>query len=714
MGLLKRWGLGVELQFDAGRATLNMKRTNKTIAVMKRGLKDIGDASDRAARGLGMIGSIIAPIGAAFGLFAVHSSSLASDLEAQTLTMRVLLGSAEKAQLLISKIREEAASTPFAEGDLIEGSKRLLRLSGDNVDANIKLLKLMETMTALDPTKNVTDSVEALLDAASGGGFERLKEFGISFRAEDFAAAGRPGGKAWGVAVVKALQETIDERVGGEDLVGALSRTFGGRISTLKDSMTNIMREVGSVINDEIGPMLEPATEFLKSLAGPAKDGALLVADAFRLMVTKSQPYIDQALGWWEALGGESKAQVFAMALGIGALSAVLTVLGGTAAAMGILAGGAVTLVSALAPLMSGPALTVLLGTAAALSAAAAAGGLFFAMFRERGEEPLDFLIRLGTAARVGVVNGINQMRTAATAFASGFVSQFGGVQGVLEPLRMLGFEVANAFLWAVEALNGRGVDVDLWTQFGVMAGGAVNLVLGFLGMLVEGYLGWIDVFRFGWAFMEARATRGAAFFSGLFQAHIEPRLQRLMDMAAKVGDTFAGWGERARAGAGQLGEVVRFVGGMIATLVGALFGLLLKAVQMAQESAMSLIRQIPGADLLLRGGGLAEDFGTQFLADLDADIATAIGAVDLAAKARAGEAAAAAGPTVNVAAPPVEVAVDVTTCVEMDKEEVARAVGAQKVASSRRQGRPMPSTQRGRVLRGGATVTALEAEEVL
>lgn len=714
MGLLKRWGLGVELLFDANRATVGMKRVRKQIVQMKLGLKQIGEASDRAARGLGMIGSIIAPIGAAFGLFAVHSSSLASDLEAQTLTMRVLLGSAEKASLLISKIREEAASTPFAEGDLIEGSKRLLRLSGKSVDKNMELLKLMETMTALDPTKTVTDSVEALLDAASGGGFERLNEFGISFRAEDFAAAGRPGGKAWGVAVVKALQETIDERVGGEDLVGALSRTFGGRISTLKDSMTNIMREVGAVINDEIGPMLEPATEFLKSLAGPAKDGALLVADAFRLMVTKSQPYIDQALGWWEALGGESKAQVFAMVLGIGALSAVLTVLGGTAAALGILAGGVVTLVSALAPLMSGPALAVLLAVGTALGAAAVAGGLFFAMFRERGEAPLDFLIRLGTAARVGVVNGINQMRTAATAFVTGFVSQFGGVQGVLEPLRMLGFEVANAFLWAIDVLNGRGVDVDLWTQFGLMAGAAVNLVLGFVQLLVEGYLGWIDVFRFGWAFMEARATRGAAFFGGLFREQIEPRMQRLQDLAVKIGDTFANWGARARAGAAPLVEVVRFVGGMIATLVGALFGLMIKSVQAAQEAAMSLIRQIPGADLLLKGRGLAEGFGGDFLRNLDADIATAIGAVDTAAKARAGEAAAAAAPTVNVAAPPVDVAVDVTTCVEIDKEEVARAVGAQKVASSRRQGRPMPSAQRGRVLRGGSTVTALEAEEVL
>lgn len=165
------------------------------------------------------------------------------ELEQQQITFNTLLGDVEKAEGLLGNIREFAASTPFAQGDLIQGSQRLLQHTQDNVDENERLLEVAANMAALQPERTVADAAQALTGAATGR-LRGLRGFGINLSMDDVRAAQRDG-EELGDAAVRAAVESFDELTDGEDLVGALSESFSGRLSTLRDNFRETMRLAG-------------------------------------------------------------------------------------------------------------------------------------------------------------------------------------------------------------------------------------------------------------------------------------------------------------------------------------------------------------------------------------------------------------------------------------------------------------------------------------
>ena len=439
-GLLKKWGLGVELLFDAGRATVSMDKVSMRTAELKGKFNALGGALSGLGGNIASMGAALAPLGIGFGLLVGKGSQLAADLEAQKLTMRVLLGDAAKAEDLIAQIRANAAATPFEEGDLIEGSKRLLRLTGSNVGKNMELLKVMETMAALNPGKSVVDAVEGLLDATSGGGFERLKEFGLSFKAEDFAKLGRPGGTAWADGVGEAIKARMTELTHGEDIVAALSGTFSGRMSTLADGFKGLAREVGEVFNREIGPAIGPFTDRLMAMGPQVRAASEQVARGFRRMAGIMAPVFRQLLGWWDGLGTDGQAALMGLVLGLGALSAVLIPVGGAlggvifgvTAFVGAIASAWEVIVAFAGVVASALAPEVLIPVGLALAAIAGAAALVFAVVRKDGEGPLGVSVRMGKAIAGGLVQAFTDMQTRWAAFSQGFGSTFAGFSGQL------------------------------------------------------------------------------------------------------------------------------------------------------------------------------------------------------------------------------------------------------------------------------------------
>ena len=164
-------------------------------------------------------------------------------LESQSIVFKTILGDADKAADAISRINQYAADTPFAQSDLIDGSKRLLRLTGKNVDKNMELLRLAGKMKALNPDKQFSDAAEAILDAEQLE-FERLKEFGIKLKKSDVKKM-KKRGETLGQAALRGVTEAMDKMTEGRDPVLALSRGFEGRVSTLKDNFSAMMREAG-------------------------------------------------------------------------------------------------------------------------------------------------------------------------------------------------------------------------------------------------------------------------------------------------------------------------------------------------------------------------------------------------------------------------------------------------------------------------------------
>lgn len=207
--------------------------------------------------------ALVAAIGAGLAGGAAYEKLIGSNAQLQSArtTFNVLVGDVRKADQLIGEVRRYAAQTPFSESELIDGSKRLLRLTGQNAEQNLKLLKLAGQMKAISPDKTFADAVEAILDA-QGMEFERLKEFGIKLSSEDVKKS-KKRGETLGDAALRGFEEALTKQTGGRDVVGALATTFEGRVSTIKDRFTESFRRLGepafNVLNKGLG-------EFEKSL----------------------------------------------------------------------------------------------------------------------------------------------------------------------------------------------------------------------------------------------------------------------------------------------------------------------------------------------------------------------------------------------------------------------------------------------------------------
>lgn len=261
----------------AGAAQADGLRATLTSASKLEGAYDrAGSSLGRLRTGVGgLVGQVAslqslvlgaATAGAGKTIFDAMIGSNAK-LEQQTTTFRTMMGDAGKAAEAIRRVRQYAAETPFGEAELIDGSKRLLRLTGDNVDENIRLLKVAGQMKAIAPDKSFSDAIEALLDA-EGNEFERLKEFGIKVKGEDVKKS-KKAGEDLGKAALRGVEAQLTKLTGGRDVVAALSQTFSGKVSTLKDNISNTLSIAGA-----------PAFEVLKlGIDDVSADLAKLQAD---------------------------------------------------------------------------------------------------------------------------------------------------------------------------------------------------------------------------------------------------------------------------------------------------------------------------------------------------------------------------------------------------------------------------------------------------
>ena len=247
---------------DTGRAIANsFDKASREGRQLERTYDSVGRAASRASAMTGsLIGQAMSLKGIAVGIAAggggktIFDAMIGSNatLESQRITFNTMMGDVGKATKLMNQLRGYAASTPFAQGDLIDGSKRLLRLTGENVDQNVKLVKLASQMAAINPDKTISDAAEAILDA-EGLEFERLKEFGLKLKRDDLKKM-KKRGESLGQAALRGVEEALAKQTGGRDVVAALSQSFNGKLSTLKDNFTEMMREAG-----------EPGFEVLKN-----------------------------------------------------------------------------------------------------------------------------------------------------------------------------------------------------------------------------------------------------------------------------------------------------------------------------------------------------------------------------------------------------------------------------------------------------------------
>lgn len=597
MAVGEEWGIGAEFIFNADRGIANVNRAHGAVDGLANGLGRLSQSGVNAAGavartggaareaessfaalrgqitgiagGVGSITAAFAPLGLAFGFAGMQASSLAATLEQNMIGFETFLGSAADARRMVNDIRQEAARTPFGENDLIQASKRMLAITWNNVQMNMRLLKIAETMAAIDPSRTVGDAALALNDALSGGGMARMTEFtGFAMKMEQFSGAGAAGSEAYMDAVEAEIQNRITRLTGGRDLVAALSTTFTGRLSTFRDQIGMVLTEAGGRINERLGVALDGAAARFQTVSPiiiRAVDG---IADSVtRLSGATVGPMLSRLGAFWDSLGAGQQVQLVQVALGIGAMASALVPLGAFAGVAALALSGLGPIVTGLAGLAGAGGIHVL-GAGLAL---AAAGG--WELVEVLGSWIMPAIQQVALAwGEAFSPTGIEGLTTAALAFghvlgaiAAGAIILIGGLGSVFGVMVDTVITTLEPFLASIFMI-GRGIGELLTgteggfaTLLGGVSGliasfvsGAIGLVLGAVEMLVRSFGAIVD------AIPGARAIVGGTDFGAGTLADVRRNL------AADVERTVRGASasmneqrrqERARPVAVDLGE---------------------------------------------------------------------------------------------------------------------------------------------------------------
>ena len=233
----KAFGAVVAGADKAGRAV--KKLHGQTVALGRKGFKEIGAGGKRVAKGMAVgAGIALAAYGGA-ALAAVSLVGTASDFEKFQTILVTTEGSAIKAEQAMAWVQDFAVKTPY---ELDQVTDSFVKLRAYGLDPTQGLLETLgDTSAAMG--KPLMQAVEAVADAVTGEN-ERLKEFGIKASKTGSMityAYTNAAGKSAEIAVKAsnrmAIQQTLmaimNEKFAGS--MGRLSMTWSGMTSNMAD-----------------------------------------------------------------------------------------------------------------------------------------------------------------------------------------------------------------------------------------------------------------------------------------------------------------------------------------------------------------------------------------------------------------------------------------------------------------------------------------------
>ncbi|GAB2539787.1 tape measure protein [Rufibacter soli] len=257
----------------------DVKRTSGSV---ERGTSDMG-------KGFNSLGNIAKGVGvamvAAFSVDALLNIgreiiNTTANFQKMEAVLTNTLGSQSAAQNAMLMIQDIAAKTPFSVEQLSESFVKLAnRGIKPTSDEIIKLGDL-----AASTGKDFDQLTEAMLDALTGE-FERLKEFGVTAKAQGDKVAFTFKGVTTEVqktdSAIKAYVLSLGEAEGVSGAMAGISGTLGGRISNLGDTFTNLFKTIGDgtsgPLNFFVGALadlVEGARKAIASNEQLAKEGA--------------------------------------------------------------------------------------------------------------------------------------------------------------------------------------------------------------------------------------------------------------------------------------------------------------------------------------------------------------------------------------------------------------------------------------------------------
>lgn len=187
--------------------------------------------------------------------------------------LEIATKSTEKAARIFEAAKQYANVTPFSTGGVTDAAARL-EMYGMTA---AKWLPLAGDMAGA-MGRDITQAVEAIADAVSGGGLERLKEFGVG--SMQLTKAGWTGSyqDQQGIeSMKKALADLIGERYMGG--AARMSTTLSGKLSTLQGEFETLAADIGNDLKPQVMSMVSNGIRLINLLKDIGPAGRKMAAD---------------------------------------------------------------------------------------------------------------------------------------------------------------------------------------------------------------------------------------------------------------------------------------------------------------------------------------------------------------------------------------------------------------------------------------------------
>jgi len=251
----------------------NATHLEKTLRSVKGSIASLGSAAAGGVAGLAALGAAGA---AGLTAFVVSSSKAASNIESLTMQFETLLGGADAAGKRMEEIVKFAAETPFEIAELAATSKQLQNVGGDMLAIGDGL-RMVGDAAAIsgNPLQEVALHIGRIFGAVTSGtsageSLNRLVEIGLITgdvkREFEGLAAAQKTGKAATLSSEQALAKLQGVLTKTQGAMARLASTTEGKLSNMKDNLTQLQVAFGTGFNDGLRDALDATNNFLPQL----------------------------------------------------------------------------------------------------------------------------------------------------------------------------------------------------------------------------------------------------------------------------------------------------------------------------------------------------------------------------------------------------------------------------------------------------------------
>lgn len=280
-------------------------KTQGTISKVSSQFSSFGGLAKKAAMGL-------AAAGAAMGAFAVSAVRASADYEQTRIAFTSMLGSAEKAQKLLTDLTDFATKTPFELKGLEESTKRLLAYGISQQDI-LPVLKDLGDISSTVGTEKLPFLITALgqvhsKTVLSGEELKQFTETGINLLPELAKITGKSVQEIAGDTKRMGITyDQVREAIGNLTKEGAVaynamamqSQTLNGQLSNLGDAWDKLLRNTGAAFEPWakgiVGWLNHIVSEKLPVFVEQFKNGMAQLTAALPSMETVSSAF--QSIG---------------------------------------------------------------------------------------------------------------------------------------------------------------------------------------------------------------------------------------------------------------------------------------------------------------------------------------------------------------------------------------------------------------------------------